>query len=110
MTLLDLIDKLLGRQQASATTAKHRLQLVLAHDRSDLNPELLQRMRKEILEVVSKYVELDLDGGDVTLETEDRSTALVANLPIRRVKEAALQSLNPNGPALEAKPQSDAIE
>ncbi|NBO30008.1 MAG: cell division topological specificity factor MinE, partial [Synechococcaceae bacterium WB6_1A_059] len=28
MTLLDLIDKLLGRQQASATTAKHRLQLV----------------------------------------------------------------------------------
>ena len=86
MTLLDLIDKLLGRQQASATTAKHRLQLVLAHDRSDLNPELLQRMRKEILEVVSKYVELDLDGGDVTLETEDRSTALVANLPIRRGK------------------------
>ncbi len=110
MTLLDLIDKLLGRQQASATTAKHRLQLVLAHDRSDLNPELLQRMRKEILEVVSKYVELDLDGGDVTLETEDRSTALVANLPIRRVKEAALQNLNLNGPALEAKPQSDAIE
>lgn len=110
MTLLDLIDKLLGRQQASATTAKHRLQLVLAHDRSDLNPELLQRMRKEILEVVSKYVELDLDGGDVTLETEDRSTALVANLPIRRVKESALQSLNLSGPALEAKPQSDAIE
>ena len=110
MTLLDLIDKLLGRQQASATTAKHRLQLVLAHDRSDLNPELLQRMRKEILEVVSKYVELDLDGGDVTLETEDRSTALVANLPIRRVKEAALQSLNLNGPALEAQHQSDAIE
>jgi cell division topological specificity factor len=67
MTILDLIDKLLGRQPASATTAKQRLQLVLAHDRSDLNPELLQRMRKEILEVVSRYVELDLDGGDVTL-------------------------------------------
>jgi cell division topological specificity factor MinE len=62
MTLRDLIDRLLGRQQASAPTAKHRLQLVLAHDRSDLNPELLQRMRKEILEVVSKYVELDLEG------------------------------------------------
>ena len=93
MTLRDLIDRLLGRQQASGPTAKHRLQLVLAHDRSDLNPELLQRIRKEILEVVSKYVELDLEGGDVSLETEERTTVLVANLPIRRVKDTALQTL-----------------
>ena len=59
---------------------------MLAHDRSDLNPELLQQMRREILEVVSRYVEIDFEEGDVTLETEDRVTALVANLPIRRAK------------------------
>ena len=84
MTLQDLIDKLLGRQPASADKASQRLQLVLAHDRSDLNPELLDQMRREILEVVSRYVEIDLSEGDVSLETEDRVTALVANLPIRR--------------------------
>ena len=84
MILKDLIYKLLGRQPASADTARQRLQLVLAHDRSDLNPELLDQMRKEILEVVSRYVEIDLSETDVSLETEDRVTALVANLPIRR--------------------------
>jgi len=84
MTIKEFIDKLLGRQPASAETAKERLQLVLAHDRSDLNPELLEQMRREILEVVARYVEIDLEEGDVSLETEDRVTALVANLPIRR--------------------------
>lgn len=86
MTLRDAINKLLGRQPASANTAKQRLQLVLAHDRSDLNPELLQQMRREILEVVSRYVEIDLEEVDMSLETEDRVTALVANLPIKRAK------------------------
>jgi len=89
-TLRDAINRLLGRQTASAATAKQRLQLVLAHDRSDLNPELLEEMRLEILEVVSRYVELDLDEGDVSLATEDRVTALVANLPIKRVRDVVL--------------------
>ena len=52
MTLRDIINKLLGRQQSSASTARERLQLVLAHDRSDLSPDLLDQMRQEILEVV----------------------------------------------------------
>ena len=84
MTLRDLVDKLLGRQPASASTARDRLQLVLAHDRSDLSPELLDQMRREIFEVLAKYVDIDLEEGDVSLETEDRVTALVANLPFRR--------------------------
>lgn len=86
MTLLDFIQRLLGREKPSGTLARERLQLVLAHDRSDLNPELLEQMRREILEVVQKYVEIDLESGDVSLETGDRVTALVANLPIRRAR------------------------
>ena len=34
--------------------------------------------------MVARYVEIDVQEGDVSLETEDRVTALVANLPIRR--------------------------
>ena len=98
MTLRDLINKLLGREKTSASTARERLQLVLAHDRSDLSPELLDQMRKEILEVVAKYVEIDLQAGAVSLETEDRMTALVANLPIKRPIKASEDVIkdNPN--------------
>jgi cell division topological specificity factor len=106
MALFDFLQHLLGLQKPSATTARERLQLVLAHDRSDLNPELLDRMRREILEVVQKYVEIDIESGDVSLTTDDRVTALVANLPIRRARPLSSLSLetgtrtNPNDPEM----------
>ena len=90
MTVLDFINRLLGREKPSGTMARQRLQLVLAHDRSDLNPELLDQMRREILEVVQRYVEIDIESCDVSLETEDRVTALLANLPIKRTREFPL--------------------
>jgi len=90
MTVLDFINRLLGRERPSGTMARERLQLVLAHDRSDLNPELLEQMRREILEVVQRYVEIDIESCDVSLETEDRVTALLANLPIKRTREVPL--------------------
>ncbi len=91
MTLRDIINKLIGRQQASAAKARERLQLVLAHDRTDLSPDLLDQMREEILSVVAKYVEIDMEEGAVSLETEDRMTALVANLPIKRTLGGAIK-------------------
>ena len=94
MTLRDIINKLLRRQPASASTARERLQLVLAHDRSDLSTEILDQMRREILDVVAKYVEIDVDEGAVSLETEDRMTALVANLPIKRTLTGQIKLKN----------------
>jgi cell division topological specificity factor len=115
MTLFDFIQRLLGRQKPSGTMAKERLQLVLAHDRSDLNPELLEQMRREILEVVQRYVEIDIEEGDVSLETEDRVTALVANLPIKRARPlpalvaAAAAVGMAQAPDAEAAPQEVAV-
>jgi cell division topological specificity factor len=68
MTLIDFLNRLLGREKPSGTLARERLQLVLAHDRSDLNPELLEQMRREILEVVQRYVEIDIEACDVSLD------------------------------------------
>ena len=107
MTLRDIINKLLRRQPASASTARERLQLVLAHDRSDLSTELLDQMRKEILEVVAKYVEIDVDEGAVSLETEDRMTALVANLPIKRTMTGQIQLKEPKNQSEVNSPETE---
>lgn len=83
----ELFDKLFKRApDNSRNEVKQRLQLLLAHDRADITPQILEKIRREIVEVVSKYVEIDDEGLEFMLESDQRLSALVVNFPILRIR------------------------
>lgn len=90
MGLFSIINNLLGRStEQSKNAAKDRLRLVLMHDRSDIPATMMEAIRTEMVQVLSKYVEIDQEALEVMLEKEAGSIGLVLNIPIRRVKSEA---------------------
>uniref|UniRef100_UPI0024183C2D cell division topological specificity factor MinE n=1 Tax=Clostridium polynesiense TaxID=1325933 RepID=UPI0024183C2D len=70
--------------------AKDRLKLILIHDRGNLSNETLDMIKSEILEVLSRYVEIDTSDVEIAVTTseslEGNSPSLVANIPIKNVR------------------------
>lgn len=85
----DYLSRLLGRESGSGKKAKERLRLVLVHDRSSVSPDVLNHLKEELIEVISRYLEIEEDGLEVNLQRDDESVALVANIPVRRVLRGA---------------------
>lgn len=85
--LSDLLDRIFGKQEKSGSVAKDRLRVVLASDRSKIPPEVMDKIRVELFEVLSKYLEIDNSALNVSMERDEDSIALVINTPIHRVRE-----------------------
>lgn len=66
--------------------ACNRLKLVLMQDRTNLSPAIMDRMRKELIDLLSKYVELDRELLDLNFEQEDSQMALMLSIPVVRAK------------------------
>ena len=73
-----------GRKR-SAQSAKERLQLVLINDRTNISADELTAMKDEILQVISRHVDIDSSAVQIAVEHDGRSQRLVADIPLRSV-------------------------
>jgi len=80
------LDRLLGRDPSSAHQAKERMKLVLIHDRTDLTPSALDQLKDELIEVISRYIEIDPAAVDIQVSQEGREQRLIADIPLRSVR------------------------
>ncbi len=69
---MGIFDYFKPSEKKSATVARERLQIILAHERAERNsPSYLPRLQKEILAVVRKYVEVDQEDVEINLDRRD---------------------------------------
>lgn len=82
--MLDVFHRMFGRRAVSAEIAKDRLRLVLIQDRTEINPGDLEEIKRQLVAAVSNRLDVDLDGIDLHIQSDQgRGTIVVANIPVR---------------------------
>jgi cell division topological specificity factor len=82
--MADWFMRMSGRAR-SAKQAKDRLKLVLIHDRTNLTPEILEKLKVELLEVISRHVAIDTKAVKIRITHDGREQRLVADIPLLSV-------------------------
>ncbi len=89
--LKDTLIHFFSRQKTtSKEIAKERLKLVLVHDRADMEPEVMENLRKDLMAVIEKYMEVQVEALDIQLKKTREGnkvvSALMANIPIKNIR------------------------
>ncbi len=87
---MSLLDYFKTSRTTTASLAKERLQILVAHERvADNQPSYLPQLQKEILDVIQKYVNVDKDAISVSFEQDDHQETLELNiiLPDQQTKQ-----------------------
>ncbi len=74
-------------EDSAKDVARSRLKVVLMQDRTNINPALLERMRKDLVKLLTKYLELDDDALELNLEQDGDQMALMLSIPVIRAKD-----------------------
>ena len=89
--LADIYNKIMElfqfeKSENTGECATNRLQVILMHDRTKLDPLIMNKMREELIDVFSKYVVIDKEELEIGLKNEGDAVALMLNIPIIRAK------------------------
>ncbi|MCF8008825.1 MAG: cell division topological specificity factor MinE [Halanaerobiales bacterium] len=76
------------KDDSSKNVAKERLQFILVQDRIKLSPSEMESLKKDLLKVMKKYVDVDEREIKMEINREDQMMAMVANFPLRRNKRS----------------------
>ena len=87
--MLNALMKIFGKKEPSGKVARDRLKVVLIHDRANVSPEVMDNLKNDIIKVISNYMDINQKDMDISLENDDNSVALVANIPVNRMKHDA---------------------
>ncbi|MCE5222161.1 MAG: cell division topological specificity factor MinE [Clostridium sp.] len=83
--------KNLSNKPTPKEVAKDRLKLILIHDRGEIAPDIIDKIREEILQVISKYIDIQVDDVEISVnrsgdEEGENASALIANIPIKNIR------------------------
>jgi len=84
--MLDALMKIFGKKEQSGKIARDRLKVVLIHYRANISPEVMDNLKNDIIKVISDYMEINQTDMEISLANDDDSVALVANIPVARMK------------------------
>jgi len=83
VSILDFLVK--KRAPSSASIAKERLQIIVAHERNKRGvqqPDYLPQMREEIIAVIRKYIPIDSSQVSVNVDNSDNCSVLELNITL----------------------------
>lgn len=80
---MSLIDMIFGKRQKTASIARERLQIILAHERNGRSaPDYLPALQRELVAVIGKYIKINPDDIKVQLERQDNLDVLEVKIEL----------------------------
>ena len=105
--MFEFLARFFGKPSSSAT-AKERLRLVLLSDHLSLAPDVVEALKHDLIEVISRYVDVDAAHCDVTFQQQEKRVAMLANVPILAMRARPMPRRTPGPPGATPQP-ADAV-